>query len=83
MNRTAAWWMLAGLLVVFDVVTVVFRLVAPVWQAVLLGVSALLLAGFGLLRWMDRRMRRAHARAAHAALARLRGRREPPSPIRS
>lgn len=80
MSRTVTWWVLAGLLVMFDVVTVVFHLAAPVWQAVLLGVSAVLLGGVGLLRWMDWRMRRAHARAACAALARLRGRQEPPSP---
>lgn len=83
MNRTVTWWVLAGLLVVFDVVTVAFHLFTPLWQTVLLGASAVLLAGFGLLRWMDWRMRRDHARAAYAALARLRGRREPPSPVRS
>lgn len=72
MNRARTWWVLAGLLVVFDVVTVAFRLVEPRWQAVLLGASAVLLAGFGLLRWLDWRMRRAHSRAAFAELARMR-----------
>lgn len=72
MNRTVMWWLLAGLLVVFDVVTVVFRLGDPVWQIVLLTVSAVLLGGFGVLRWLDWRMHRAHARAAFADLARLR-----------
>ena len=71
MNRTVTWWLLAALLVIFDVVTVVFHLMEPRGQAVLLGASAVLLAGFGVLRWLDWRMHRAHARAAYADLARL------------
>lgn len=82
MNRMTTWWVLAALLVVFDVVTVVFHLVAPVWQAVLLGVSAVLLAGFGVLRWLDWRMHRAHARAAYAHLAGVRRERGTVKPVR-
>lgn len=59
-------------------VTVAFHLVDPVWQAVLLGASALLLGGWGVLRWLDARMHRAHSRAAFAHLARLREGRVPP-----
>ena len=79
MNRTVRWWLLAALLVVFDVVTVVFHLFTPVWQGVLLGVSALLLGGFGVLRWLDWRMHRDHSRAAFAELARQRRGSPPPN----
>lgn len=78
MKRNVAWWLLAGLLVVFDVVTVVFHLMDPAWQAVLLGASAVLLGGFGVMRWLDWRMHRAHSRAAFADLARLRRERTSP-----
>ena len=77
MNPTVKWWLLVALLVVFDVVTVVFHLFAPVWQGVLLAFSAVVLGGFGVLRWLDWRMHREHARAAFAQLARLRQRRPP------
>jgi hypothetical protein len=80
-NRNATWWLLAGLLVVFDVVTVVFHLFDPVWQAVLLSVSAVLLAGFGVLRWLDWRMHRAHSRAAYDDLARVRRERGRPTDL--
>ena len=44
------------------------------WRwAVLLGASAILLGGWGMLRWLDARMHSAHSRAAFAGLARLRG----------
>lgn len=78
MSRRFTWWLLVGLLVVFDVVTVVFRLLEPAGQAVLLVASALLLGGWGVLRWLDARMHRAHSRASFADLARLRERRGPP-----
>lgn len=78
MSRRVTWWLLVGLLIVFDVVTVAFHLLEPPGQAVLLGASAMLLGGWGLLRWLDARMHRAHARAAFAHLARLRGGRAPP-----
>jgi hypothetical protein len=71
-NRTVTWWLLAGLLVVFDVVTVALHLFDPLWQAVLLGASAVLLGGFGALRWLDWRMHRAHSRGAFDDLARVR-----------
>ncbi|HEY0019794.1 MAG TPA: hypothetical protein VGC13_26075 [Longimicrobium sp.] len=69
MSRRVTWWLLVGLLVVFDVVTVVFRLLEPAAQAVLLVASAMLLGGWGVLRWLDARMHRAHSRAAFASLA--------------
>ncbi len=78
MSRRTTWWLLVGLLVVFDVVTVAFHLLEPVGQAVLLGASAVLLGGWGVLRWLDARMHRAHSRAAFAELARLREGRAPP-----
>jgi len=78
-NRTVTWWLLAGLLVVFDVVTVAFHLLDPVWQAVLLGAIAVLLAGLGVLRWLDWRMHRAHSRAAFDHLARVRRKRGGPN----
>jgi hypothetical protein len=78
MKRRITWWLLVGLLVAFDVVTVVFHLLEPAGQAVLLGASAVLLGGWGLLRWLDVRMHRAHAREAFADLARLREARIPP-----
>ncbi len=78
MSRRTTWWLLVGLLLVFDVVTVAFHLVNPAGQAVLLGATAVLLAGWGVLRWLDARMHRAHALAAFAGLARLREGRTPP-----
>lgn len=78
MNRTVRWWLLAALLVAFDIVTVVFHLFEPVWQGVLLGASAVLLGGLGVLRWLDWRMHRDHSSAAFAELARMRRDRPPP-----
>ena len=78
MNRSVRWWLLAALLVVFDIVTVVFHLFAPVWQGVLLAASAVLLGGFAVLRLLDWRMHREHSRAAFAQVARLRRERRPP-----
>lgn len=81
MNRTVRFWLLAALLVVFDVVTVVFHLFTPGWQGVLLTASAVLLGGMGLLRWLDWRMHRAHSRASFADLARQRRERRPPHAV--
>ncbi|HST57763.1 MAG TPA: hypothetical protein VLK84_03675 [Longimicrobium sp.] len=77
MSRRNTWWLLVGLLIVFDVVTIVFHLLEPAGQAVLLGATVVLLAGWGVLRWLDARMHRAHSRAAFADLARLREVRAP------
>jgi hypothetical protein len=72
MTRRAWTWLLVGLLLVFDVVTVVYRLVSPAWQTVILGATALLLAGMGVLRLLDWRMHRQHEARARADLARFR-----------
>lgn len=82
MNRTMTWWLLVAALLVFDVVTVVFHLFSPWWQAMLFGFTALVLTGYAVLRWLDWRMRREHSRDAYAALARKRQGREGPAPVR-
>ncbi len=72
MTRRAWTWLLVGLLLAFDVVTVVYRLVSPGWQMAILGATALLLAGMGVLRLLDWRMHRQHEAQARAELARFR-----------
>lgn len=81
MNKRTTWWLLVAALLVFDVVTVVFHLVSPLWQAMLLGFTAMVLTGIAVLRWLDWRMRRGHSREAYAALARNRAGRDGPSPV--
>jgi hypothetical protein len=70
MNRTATWWLMVALLVVFDVVTVVFHLLAPPWQGMLLAASGVVIAAFLAIRLLDWRMQREHRRAAYAAAGR-------------
>ncbi len=71
MSRRAWWWLLVALLLVFDVVTVVFHLVAPGWQIAILGVTAVLLGVYGALRLVERRAHRRDAASARAQLDRL------------
>lgn len=76
MSRRAWWWLLLGVLLVFDVVTVVYRLVTPGWQFAILGLTALPLAGYGALLLLDRRMQRSHEARALEQLERVRAARE-------
>jgi hypothetical protein len=70
MNRTATWWLMLALLLVFDVVTVVFHLLAPPWQGVLLAASGVVIAALLAIRALDWRMQREHRRLAYAAVGR-------------
>jgi len=70
MRRTVTWWGMVAVLLLFDVVTVVFHLLAPPWQGVLLAASGVFIAAFLAVRALDWRMRREHRRLAYAALAR-------------
>jgi Flp pilus assembly protein TadB len=70
MNRNATWWLMVALVLVFDVVTVVFHLLAPPWQGALLVASGVFIAAFLMIRALDWRMRREHRRLAYAALGR-------------
>jgi hypothetical protein len=71
MNRTTMWWVMLALLLVFDVVTVVFHLLAPPWQGALLAASGVLIASFLAVRALDWRMQREHRRLAYATLGRV------------
>jgi hypothetical protein len=71
MNRTVTWWLAIAMLVVFDVVTVVFHLLAPPWQGMLLAASGVVIAAFLTIRALDWRMQREHRRLAYAAVRRV------------
>ncbi|HEU4452911.1 MAG TPA: hypothetical protein VFR81_07615 [Longimicrobium sp.] len=67
MNRRVTWWLMVTLVLVLDVVTVVFHLLAPPWQGILLGASGVVIAAFLAIRVLDWRMQRRHRREAYAA----------------
>ena len=67
MNRRVTWWLMVALVLVLDVVTVVFHLLAPPWQGILLGASGAIVAAFLAIRAQDWRMQRRHRREAYAA----------------